>query len=136
MSDNSDTRKEFIKTGAFLCVALVVGVAAAIFRPAPINVPREKIGEKVFPEFIEASAARNLVIATYDRIEDSVDKLTIANEGGVWLVSSDTDTHQGYPADAQDAQERIRDAAINLMDLEILGIASDFNADHELFGVV
>jgi hypothetical protein len=52
--------------------------------------------------------------------------------GGVWSITS----HKDYPADASDAENRIRDVAINMEGLTVLGIASDVAADHRKFGVV
>jgi hypothetical protein len=123
---------EMTKTSIFLAVAVVAGVAAAFFRPAPISVPLEGVGDKLFPAFTDATAAAGLEIVRYEPKDDEILSLKIVNQAGVWSIAS----HKDYPADAKDAEQRIRNMAINMMDLEVLGVATDVIGDHEEFGVV
>ncbi len=123
---------EMAKTSIFLAVAIVTGAVAAYFRPAPISVPLEGVGDKLFPTFTDATAAAGLEVVRYEPKDDEILSLRIVNDAGVWSIAS----HKDYPADAKDAEERIRNMAINMMDLEVLGVATDVIGDHEDFGVV
>ncbi len=121
-----------VKTVVLLVAAAVVSVAAFVLQPRSFTFEREEIGERIFPEFKDATVAAALEIVRYDPGENQSTSLKIANRDGQWLLAS----HKDYPADAGDAAKRIHEAAINLMGLEVLAIASDIAADHEQYGVL
>ncbi len=123
---------DVIKTSVLAGLALVTLALAALLRPHNVVVPVEEVGDKVFPDFTNVTDAASLKIVRFDSGNGDVDELTIANREGRWVLTS----HKDYPADASDAQDRIRSAAINLMDLEILDVASEITADHAEYGVV
>ena len=123
--------KEAIKTGIFIAVAIVAGTVAAYFRPERIVTNVESQGGKFFPEFEDATAVDSLEVVRYNPDNDEIERLEIANDGGTWVVAS----HKNYPADAEDAEQRIREVALNLMDLEIFDVASNEVSDHNDFGV-
>lgn len=121
---------EMTKTLIYVGIALAVGVLAVVTRPKPPGVePREEIGAVMFPEFTDPLTARSMEILRYDEDLAEIERFKVAEIDGVWSIPS----HQNYPADAED---QVRDAATLLIDLEVLGIASDVAIDHRLFGVV
>jgi hypothetical protein len=124
---------ETVKTSIFLAAALVLSLGAfgAVYLTEPVGVkPDEEIGRPLFPKFTDPLKGASLEIV---RAEESVARLhrfeVEQGSDGRWIIPS----HGGYPADAEN---RIRDAATALIDLQILGVASDSAADHELFGVL
>lgn len=126
---NNHPQRELIQTSIFVAVAVVALGCAFIFRPAPDRMPLEGVGDKVFPDFTDPNEIGSLEVV---RIEDKeIKRLKIANEAGVWSLAS----HKNYPADAEDAKERIDEAALNLMDIEVLAIATELTAEHKMFGV-
>ena len=124
--------KEVVKTSVFLAAAVVAGAVAAYYRPEPIVATADTAGDEFFPEFEDATAVNSIEVVRYNSGKDEIQRLEIENDGGQWVVAS----HKNYPADAEDAEQRIRDVALNMMDLKSLDIASNEVADHNEFGVV
>ena len=124
--------KEVVKTSVFLAAAVVAGAVAAYYRPEPIVATADTAGDEFFPEFEDATAVDSIEVVRYNSDKDEIQRLEIENDSGRWVVAS----HKNYPADAEDAEQRIRDVALNMMDLKSLDIASNEVADHNEFGVV
>ncbi len=124
---------ETVKTSVFAAVAMVVSVAAfaAVYLGQPVGVPVEtEVGEQLFPEFKDPLQGASLEIVRADEELAKLHRFEVEQgKDGRWVIPS----HGGYPADAEN---RIRDAAVALMDLKIMGVATDRAGDHELFGVV
>lgn len=120
------------KTLIFLGVAVAMTALAFVFRPTPIEAPQQEKGDKLFSEMEDATAAASLEIVHFDSDTDEPQRLKIARDGAQWVIAS----HNNYPADAEDAQERIRDTALSMMDMEIIDLASELTSDHAQFGVL
>jgi hypothetical protein len=122
---------ETVKTSVFAAAALVVALAAfgSVYLSRPAGVaPPEEIGKPIFEEFTDPLKGASLEIVSADA--GGVQRFEVEQgSDGRWIIPS----HGGYPADAEN---RVRDAAVALMDLKILGVATDRPADHKLFGVV
>lgn len=123
---------EIVKTGIVVGVAAVVAGAAWVMRPISIRTEVIGEGEELFPEFEDSTSAATLEIVRYDKGKGLINELKIARKEGVWSIASRND----YPADADDAAERIQQAAVDLMDLKVINFASNLAADHVMFGVV
>ncbi len=124
---------ETVKTSIFAAVALVAALAAfgSVWLTQPVEAPAENdVGKQLFPDFKDPLKGASLEIV---RVEKDLGKLrrfkVEQGSDGRWVIPS----HGSYPADAEN---RIRDAAVALIDLKILGVASDRPADHEIFGVI
>jgi len=119
------------KTLIFVGIALVVGVIAFATGPQPPGIsPDEELGTKLYKEFNDPLAVHSLEIVKYDEEAFSISKFNVSQDvDGVWSITS----HDNYPADAKD---QVADAAASVMDLVILGIATDKASEHELYGVV
>src|SRR5688572_28365037 len=124
---------ETIKTSIFAAAALVVtlGAFGSVYLAQPVDVSKEiDIGKQLFPDFKDALKGASLEVVAADKALAKLRRFEVEQaEDGRWVIPS----HGGYPADAEN---RVRDAAVALIDLKILGVASDRAADHELFGVV
>jgi hypothetical protein len=123
---------ESLRTLAFL----IAGAAAALvaFATRPVLEDREVaepeiVGKPLFPDFKDPLAARSLEIKQFDEATARVVTFSVAQQAnGRWVIPS----HGNYPADAQ---SQLRAVAELLSDLKCVGIASDSNTDHELYGV-
>ncbi|MCH7988713.1 MAG: DUF4340 domain-containing protein [Planctomycetes bacterium] len=118
------------KTLCFVGTALVVGMIAFFTRPSSPGVrPNEQLGTKLYAKFDDPLAVTSLEIVKYDEDSFAITDFNLTQVEGVWSITS----HDNYPADAKD---QVADAASSVMDLTILGIATDKASEHELFGVV
>jgi hypothetical protein len=123
---------EGVKTLIYLGVALVVAGAAFISRPRLIEVALDdKIGDVLFENFDDPSKAASMEFVRYDSEMGELRNFRVARDrqSGAWTIP----TNAGYPADAE---QRMRDAALMLVDLRVLGIASEVPGDHAYFGVL
>lgn len=123
---------EGAKTITYVAVAVVVAGAAFISRPKPeVRVIQDIVGNPLFAEFDDPAKAASMEITRYDEEMGELKSFKVAREkgDGAWTIPSNS----GYPADAED---RMRDAALMLVDLRVLGIASEVKGDHSMFGVV
>ncbi len=123
---------EGVKTLIYLGIALVVAVTAFVSRPRRIEVALdEKIGEVLFTNFDDPSKAASMDFVRYDSEMGELRNFKVARDpqSGAWTIP----TNAGYPADAE---QRMRDAALMLVDLRVLGIASEVPGDHAYFGVL
>jgi len=113
-------------------VALLIAVTAYFMQPKPVGVPPvgSVAGEKkLFPEFDDPLKAKSLEIVRYDAALGTLNDFKVAETDGNWRVVS----YSNYPADASTS---IRDAAMALIDLEVIDVATDLPGEHELFGVI
>ncbi len=123
---------EGVKTLIYVGAALVVGLMAFVSRPRPIEVALdEMIGSPLFANFEDPSQAASMEFVRYDSEMGELRNFRVARDrqSGAWTIPS----HAGYPADAE---QRMRDAALMLVDLRVLGIASQVPGDHALLGVL
>ena len=123
---------EGVKTLIYVGVALLVALTAFLSRP---RIEEFRIGELegtiLFDHFDDPSKADRMEIVKYDETEGTLEEFRVVRDkaSGAWTLPS----HGGYPADAE---SRVRDAALLLVDLQILGVASEVSGDHRLFGVI
>ncbi|MBC8874075.1 MAG: DUF4340 domain-containing protein [Planctomycetes bacterium] len=121
---------EGVKTIIFALIALAVAAAAVVSRPKQ---EQFSAGDRLGPLFekLDETKAAGIKIVKYDEELGQVSefKVTRDKKSGAWVIPSNA----GYPADAED---RIRDATLMLVDLEALGVASEVPGEHKLFGVV
>jgi hypothetical protein len=123
--------KDTKKTLTFVLVAgMAVLVAWEPWRPAPLDtsVPAS-VGQKLFPDFSNPLAAKSLEIVKFNEETASIRDFKVAQTKGLWSIPS----HSDYPADAK---EHMAEAATALMDLKILGLASDRLGDQKEYGVI
>ncbi len=125
MSDTS-------KTISYLATALLVAGWAfgSAYFENPVGVaPSEELGQPLFPDFKDSSAARVLEIINANEELGTRSDLKVSLVDGLWVLP----THGNYPADAAN---KIRDAATELVGLTIVGVASDLIREHGMYGVV
>ncbi len=123
---------EGAKTTIFVAVGLVVAVAAVASRPQFIELRlEESVGQPLFADFDDPSQAARMTLTKYDPEMGELRSFEVARdeESGAWTIPS----HAGYPADAE---ARMRDAALMLVDLTVLGIASEVAGEHAMYGVL
>ena len=123
---------EGIKTLIYLGVALLVALVAFMSRPRIEEFKVSELENKaLFEKFDDPAKADRMGIVRYDETLGTLDEFRVARDkaSGAWTLPS----HGGYPADAE---TRVRDAALLLVDLQVLGIASTVSGDHRLFGVI
>jgi hypothetical protein len=119
------------KTLTFILVAgMAVLVAWEPWRGAPpdTSAPAD-VGQKLFPDFTNPLAAKSLEIVKFNEETAAIRDFKVAQTAGVWSIPS----HSNYPADAK---EHMAEAATSLMDLKILGLASDRPGDQKEYGVI
>ena len=134
--------KENTKTVLFVFAAVLVGVIAWASRPRlpGFDELSDVINQPLFPEFnkkIQADplVASSLEVIQFDEQSGRVKPFKVAQikteKGGLgrWSIPS----HENYPADAKD---HLAEAAASLMNLTVLGIASENRGDSETYGVV
>jgi hypothetical protein len=118
------------RTLTYVGVALTLGVIALVFRPTqePPTVEAQ-IGKPLFEKFTDPNKAASLKIVKYAEDLGEVSSFEVAKTAnGLWTIPS----HGNYPADAE---TQMKDAATALVGLTVLGVATENQADHELFGV-
>lgn len=121
------------KTSAFAVVAIIIaGVAAWVAWPENYDFSRDEwIGKPLFKEFKDALEVARVRIDEYD---EKVAKLSSFEakrdqKSGDWTLPKNSN----YPAEAT---TRIRDLATAFIDLTVLDVASEVQADHAKFGVL
>ncbi len=128
---------ETIRTIVFVAAGAVAALAAFATRPSTIdssraagaNLKQQVVGKPLFPGYTDALLARSLEIKQFDEGTAKIKNFRVEESAsGVWTIPS----HGGYPADAAD---QLRSVSEQLAGLEVLGLASEEAADHELFGV-
>ena len=122
---------EALRTVTFVGIALVLGVVAYVFQPHRNDFEvNELVGNELFASFDDPAKAAGLEIVRYDAdLGEIYDFEVSRNKAGMWSIPS----HSDYPADAED---QMRDAALCLVGLKVLGVATTDPSEHELFGVM
>jgi hypothetical protein len=115
---------EPIRTVIYVGIAAVIGLAAWATRPSVDSGPGilDETGQPLFPAFKDPDVARSLEIVQFDETTAELRTFKVAQKNGLWVIPS----HDDYPADAQ---QQLADAASSLLNLEIVGIASEVQAD-------
>ncbi len=125
------------KTILFVFVAVLVGVVAWAARPRlpGFDEPLDVVNQPLFPEAKDPLAAASLEILQFDEQSGRAKQFQVAQikdekgKLGRWSIPS----HENYPADAKD---HLAEAAASLMDLTVLGLASQNQGDFETYGVI
>lgn len=121
---------ENTKTISFVLVAIAVVTLAVVLRHEErFEQAPEDVGQKLFPAFDDPLKPTALEVVKYDENLGKINRFKVAKVGGVWSIPS----HEGYPADAK---QQVAKAATSIIDLEILGIASERVGDHQEYGVI
>jgi hypothetical protein len=110
--------------------AIVLGLLA--FATTPGRVAPDAffdVGEPFFPEFTDPEAAATLEVIEFDENTASATPFKVTNRGGLWTIPS----HHDYPADGE---ERLANAAADVISVIKDDFRSDNVADHEALGVV
>lgn len=123
---------EAIKTLLYVVGAIAVTLTAALTYPRQedFEVP-DLVGKALFEDFTDPEEADELQIIKFreDVGEFSEFRVTRNAETGLWVIPSSGN----YPADAD---QQMRDAATSLIDLKVLGVASELASEHETYGVI
>ena len=110
--------------------AIVLGLLA--FATAPGRVAPDAffdVGEPFFPAFTDPEAAATLEVIEFDEDTASATPFKVTNRGGLWTIPS----HHDYPADGE---ERLANAAADVISVIKDDFRSDNIADHDALGVV
>jgi hypothetical protein len=123
---------EAIKTLLFVATAVVATMVAVMTYPKQesFRAP-DLVGEPLFAEFTDPATASELKIVRFTEGVAKWDEFEVARdkETGLWVIPSSGN----YPADAE---EQMRNAATELVDLRVIDIASERTAEHSMFGVI
>ena len=116
---------EPIRTLVYVGVAAVVGLAAWVTRPSLVAIPvASEVGKPLFADFKDSDAATSLEIVQFDENTSALRAFKVAKKNGLWVIPS----HDDYPADAQ---QQLAEAAAGLIGLNIVGVSSERQADHD-----
>ena len=110
--------------------AIVLGLLA--FATTPGRVAPDAffdVGEPFFPAFTDPEAAATLEVIEFDEDTASATPFKVTNRGGLWTIPS----HHDYPADGE---ERLANAAADVISVVKDDFRSDNIADHDALGVV
>ena len=110
--------------------AIVLGLLA--FATTPGRVAPDAffdVGEPFFPAFTDPEAAATLEVIEFDEDTASATPFKVTNRGGLWTIPS----HHDYPADGE---ERLANAAADVISVIKDDFRSDNVADHDALGVV
>lgn len=111
----------------YVSVALVSSVAGYFSLPRT-GTEQLTTDADLFPDFKDPADAASLEIAKFDEKLGVYEAFKVAKRDGQWIMPS----HEDYPADAE---KQLRDAALALVDVKSVGVASEYEGDYELFGV-
>ena len=113
-----------------------VGIAVVFCVVALVSAPRRTVpdaffdvGDPFFPDFIDSEMAATLQVVEWDTQTASAIPFEVTNRGGLWTIPS----HHSYPADGE---ERLANAAANMINVVKDDFRSDNIADHEALGVI
>ncbi len=123
---------ESLKTILFAAVGVAAVVIAVVTYPEQEDYqPPQMVNKPLFPEFTDPSNAAKLKIAKFAEDQGQLKEFEVARDSksGLWSIPSSSN----YPADAE---AQMRDAATSLIDLNVIGIASEENKEHQTFGVI
>ena len=121
---------ELKKTQRIAGAAIVLGLLA--FATTPGRVAPDAffdVGEPFFPEFTDPEAAATLEVIEFDEDTASATPFRVTNRGGLWTIPS----HHDYPADGE---ERLANAAADVISVIKDDFRSDNITDHDALGVV
>lgn len=114
----------------------IAGIAVLLGAVAMVSAPRRAapdaffdVGEPFFPEFTDPEAAATLEVIEFDEEQAAAMPFKVTNRNGLWTIPS----HHDYPADGE---ERLANAAANVISVIKDDFRSDNLADHESLGVV
>lgn len=123
---------ETVKTAVFAVAAIAAAGIAYITQPRPpvVDLP-DMVGKPLFEGFDNPAQAASLEILRYDEDLGEIHTFRVAKNGrtGAWVIPS----HANYPADAE---EQMKNAALSLVGVKVLGVATEDPSEHEMFGVV
>jgi len=117
---------------------LYVAAAVAVVTVAAVTYPRQEefempdvVGESLFADFTDPEKAAELQILKFREDMGEFSEFEVARnaETGLWVIPSSGN----YPADAE---AQMREAASSLVDVKVLGIASEMASEHETYGVI
>ncbi len=123
---------EAIKTLLYVGVAVIVAAVAAFTYPKQEDFELPDLaGKPLFENFTDPDVASKLLIRKFREDIGKLSEFEVARdkETGLWVIPSSSN----YPADAE---TQMRDAAISMIDLQVLGVASEMASEHETYGVV
>jgi len=122
--------RETLKTAAYVAVAVVLAVTAAVIEPERAT-PRilSDQGEPFYPKFTDPQAARIVEVVDYDEATATARPFQVEFQRGRWVLS----THNNYPVDVGD---RLVKTAAALMDLRKDMVRTDAVQDHAQYGVI
>ncbi|MCE2543297.1 MAG: DUF4340 domain-containing protein, partial [Acidobacteria bacterium] len=114
----------------------IAGIAVLLGAVAIVSAPRRAapdaffdVGEPFFPEFTDPEEAATLEVIEFDEEQAAAIPFMVTNRNGLWTIPS----HHDYPADGE---ERLADAAANIISVIKDDFRSDNVADHEALGVI
>jgi hypothetical protein len=120
---------EGAKTLTFVGVAVGLLIVAVATQPrAPSPTQAVAVG-KTLNEVEDPLSATRLQVIRFNEDTSSLSDFEVAQVDGVWVIPS----HQDYPADAE---QHMADAAMSVMNLQILGVATTNRAEHATFGAI
>ncbi len=122
---------ETAKTIGFLSAAALLVALASITGPGKVeNALFDDEGQVLFADFTDASAASELVVASYDDASTEIRNFNVKrDEKGIWTIPS----HNGYPADAK---TRMAKSATMMLGMKRDRVISDQVDDYARCGVV
>jgi len=121
---------ELKKTMSFGGIAILLGIVAVLTTPRRVTPDAFfDVGDPFFTEFTDPDAAATLDVVEFDAETASAIPFRVTNRGGLWTIPS----HHDYPADGE---ERLANAAADIIALVKDNFRSDNIADHEALGVV
>jgi len=121
---------EQIKTAAFLGVAAVLGIAAAVVQPESATPAIfSDQGTAFYPKFTDPQSAKTIEVVDYDEATATATPLKVQFDKGRWTIVS----HYDYPVEIGD---RLAKTAAALMDLKRDIVRSDSVQDHAQLGVI
>jgi len=125
---------ELTKTGIFVGGAILAVAIAALAMPRPGQTGGNELPESLVEGFSDPTAVTRMELSWYDQTRSRPAQLVIDRRSdGRWVIAS----HDEFPTGDKDKVARqIRQAAGQLVDLEVIELASEIPSDHEQLGVL
>jgi Domain of unknown function (DUF4340) len=121
---------ESAKTMTMAAIAAALLVLAIVIHPRqPYAEPEGEVGQLLFTDWKDPTAAKSMQIVTFDETRQVPNDFKVALVDGKWSIPS----HGNYPAKAED---HVIKAASDLINLKILEVVSNAPGDHETYGVL
>jgi len=121
---------ENAKTITFVAVGLCAIVIGLVTAPSSAEVDEGTFdGQILTKAFNNPDAAKRLRIVRFDEDTATLREFEVAEQDGLWSIPS----KDNYPADAA---KQMGEAANQLMDRKIMGVASKNAGDHAQYGVI